>query len=1229
MALDSMERSADSGWGYFEGYGNEATAVATFDLSSYSTANTGFGAPYLELTAMQGKVDGFTTKTNWLENIKIEVEWNGELKQTITKNINNNNFDHAHNGTFSPKLSTFDVSAQFGQINYCTVRLYGQHGGLGSTISAGITFTAKLRWTGCCYVRVYKDNNFNNLIWQALSRDGATVSLPTITTQFNDKPGYEVLAYRKRGGYQLSTYPFDVTWTDLPGLGDIDLDLYPLWGKVYRVGLYEYDGTQSFLSSSYDVNYQDNGSSAGGDYVDSNPKTFYFPASNPSQYIYYPSNSYIPKTNTSPALYFIGWQYSTSNVSYNGTDQGQQPNSVITLDTNTSHNGGIQTVTEDGTTKSFHLIKYYGIWNPRWEVIYKDGNTVLLNTSYTNYSDYTINSNSNFNNNQGIESLHPEKQFLGWKEASENQIRQGGYTFSNPGRALTLSAQWQDKYKVTFYNGSTKLYESDYILKNGSYTIPADTTIRNGGIQILDDTKQFLGWSTSSTATSADYTSGSVIQTVTGNITLYAVWIPRYTITYKNNNTILTTSNYLNKNAIYTVIDLSENQEFITVINNNPSQQFIGWSETENSASPSYNTGSQITIINNIILYPVWRNRDSLQFNENINNIATINVLHYTALNNGIYYFDDGVDQSFTITLNTTTSDLAKEYYIYNVTTNPTYNFITNGTMSNDYRTWTSGSTPRLAGTNNTVITVNINYYKNLRLDCYIFQTRKNLTRNVDNNFDSIFDLQVISNRTDLLYGSADNNDPGGTDTTPRIYTTNNEYSYKQITVYINPTDSLQISSSCTNNNFYITSGSVPIQEDNINGSDENSLNPSARSASEVYTRSELQLNTGNLIHINDQNCSSGTAVFTARGNTYDMGDANNHRKYKIFFDYDAFNCQLILTDMNRPTVLSNTISNNTYIRTVTENSSQYIQDFKIFNDITTLPYFYYYRDDGASNKYAISNIEINSQTIDFKKEYLINGVINDYFNLLTNSNGSVSTSNIQKHNYYLNNFLGYKINFIQSMISSFRSDPYTINVTWASNDYKCFIIAKIVEKNDAPEESVNTTLVNDIINFQGTGWNSYVDENVSNSTSNQDRNRKIYIKEINLNTTQGINATLSDIASQGYLFKDIKKYSYNGNYNSTLTDPPITITREALETGTTMPTSLYMTRTSSNNSNDILSLNNTSATAGMVDYYFITYEEGLPIYYPGTDSTIKRAIQLYWETNKAIGLYYGNIKLL
>ena len=93
----------------------------------------------------------------------------------------------------------------------------------------------------------------------------------------------------------------------------------------------------------------------------------------------------------------------------------------------------------------------------------------------------------------------------------------------------TMTITWETRSCTIGYNG------------NGGTGAPAGTTVDYGTTTTISSVKptrtgyKFLGWSTSSTATSATYTSGQSI-TVKSNLNLYAVWQAyKITITYQAN----------------------------------------------------------------------------------------------------------------------------------------------------------------------------------------------------------------------------------------------------------------------------------------------------------------------------------------------------------------------------------------------------------------------------------------------------------------------------------------------------------------------------------------------------------------------------------------------------------------------------------------------------------------------------------------------------------------------
>lgn len=117
-------------------------------------------------------------------------------------------------------------------------------------------------------------------------------------------------------------------------------------------------------------------------------------------------------------------------------------------------------------------------------------------------------------------------EFLSWNTKADGTgtTYASGATYSaNAG--VTLYAQWKSITYIITFNA------------NGGTGAPASITVNGGGTTTLPSTKptrtgyDFLGWSKSSTATSATYQPGASYPG--GKATLYAVWkIKRFTVTF-------------------------------------------------------------------------------------------------------------------------------------------------------------------------------------------------------------------------------------------------------------------------------------------------------------------------------------------------------------------------------------------------------------------------------------------------------------------------------------------------------------------------------------------------------------------------------------------------------------------------------------------------------------------------------------------------------------------------
>lgn len=172
----------------------------------------------------------------------------------------------------------------------------------------------------------------------------------------------------------------------------------------------------------------------------------------------------------------------------------------------------------------------------------KYGTTYTTNASATLYAHwtiltYTVSYNANggsgapssqtktYGTDLKLSNTIPTRSgydFLGWATSSDGDVAYAAGAYYKTNSAITLYAKWKlSTYTVKFNaNGgqgtiSDKSYEIDK-----SYTLPAASGLSR-------EDYNFLGWSTSSTATNPTYTDGASVKNLTSagsTITLYAVW---------------------------------------------------------------------------------------------------------------------------------------------------------------------------------------------------------------------------------------------------------------------------------------------------------------------------------------------------------------------------------------------------------------------------------------------------------------------------------------------------------------------------------------------------------------------------------------------------------------------------------------------------------------------------------------------------------------------------------
>ncbi|MBQ4644377.1 MAG: InlB B-repeat-containing protein [Clostridia bacterium] len=161
-------------------------------------------------------------------------------------------------------------------------------------------------------------------------------------------------------------------------------------------------------------------------------------------------------------------------------------------------------------------------------------------------------------------------------------------------------------YSVSYNaNGGSGAPSSQTKYFNESLTLSSTKPTRSG--------YTFLGWSTSSTATSASYSASSSF-TTNANTTLYAVWkedVKTYTISYDANGGSGAPASQTIEYASCLLLTLE--------IPTRAGYTFLGWSESSTATTPTYERGDfYCDAEKSVILYAVWTpNEYTVSYNAN------------------------------------------------------------------------------------------------------------------------------------------------------------------------------------------------------------------------------------------------------------------------------------------------------------------------------------------------------------------------------------------------------------------------------------------------------------------------------------------------------------------------------------------------------------------------------------------------------------------------------------
>lgn len=181
-------------------------------------------------------------------------------------------------------------------------------------------------------------------------------------------------------------------------------------------------------------------------------------------------------------------------------------------------------------------------------------------------------------------------------------------TYSGGSRTISFVAEGQYYHKVEYFkndgtwNSGSDPY-IDYVVDGGySYTsVPSNNISRNG--------YRLLGWSTSSTATTASYGVNEAIGPLGGNVKLWAVWIKNtVTITLDANGGVFQDNQETFRSIPNQVIGSQFSFKSYSGLVARSNHRLLGWSADKNATTPTYGTDGYVDVGgSNATYYAIWK----------------------------------------------------------------------------------------------------------------------------------------------------------------------------------------------------------------------------------------------------------------------------------------------------------------------------------------------------------------------------------------------------------------------------------------------------------------------------------------------------------------------------------------------------------------------------------------------------------------------------------------------
>ncbi len=313
-------------------------------------------------------------------------------------------------------------------------------------------------------------------------------------------------------------------------------------------------------------------------------------------------------TPTANITLYAQWKVNSYNLTVNpngGTWKGQTSNTVVkgdygnTTDVPNPTPPKGYTVTFNGnggtTPSSITATNTFTGWT-------KEGQGNLSGTTYTfGVGDGSLTANYNKGSIKLPTTDKEGYEINEWENEEGDSVGKPGEEYI-PEKDETLTAEWTANiYTIRFDgNGATSGNMSDLSMTYDELkTLSANAYAKTG--------YKFLGWNTSSTATSVQYSDQQNVKNLTNKngavVTLYAIWQKTITISYNANG------GEGAPNSQTGVLYNSQASVSIKLSSTKPTRAgytFNGWGIEEDSSEVKYDAGNTYNFSDNITLYAVW-----------------------------------------------------------------------------------------------------------------------------------------------------------------------------------------------------------------------------------------------------------------------------------------------------------------------------------------------------------------------------------------------------------------------------------------------------------------------------------------------------------------------------------------------------------------------------------------------------------------------------------------------